>query len=129
MKNPEGCQAGLAGGLRKLPGSALGQGGADFNDFGARNAFSQVFGLPNRYFPQGRRAPGTRRLGPLRLGGTRMGITSLALAWILLAGNPAQNSDLVPINKRNFKIPILVEPSKRAQIKGQPAEVTSMALR
>lgn len=46
-----------------------------------------------------------------------MGITSLTLACVLLAGSPAQNSDLVPINKRNFKIPILVEPSKRAQIK------------
>jgi hypothetical protein len=46
-----------------------------------------------------------------------MGITSLMLASILLATGPAQTNDVVPINKRNFKIPILIEPSKRAQIK------------
>lgn len=46
-----------------------------------------------------------------------MALTSWTLACILLATGPAQNSDLVPINKRNFKIPILIEPSKRAQIK------------
>jgi hypothetical protein len=55
-----------------------------------------------------------------------MGITSLTLACFLLAAEPAQTSDAPPpgvpapvvaINKRNFKIPILIEPSKRPQIK------------
>src|SRR5262245_14224396 len=47
----------------------------------------------------------------------RMAITTLTLACILLSAGPAQTTDAVPINKRNFKIPILIEPSKRPQIK------------
>src|SRR5262249_26991717 len=46
-----------------------------------------------------------------------MVLTSLMLACALLAAGPAQSSDVVPINKRNFKIPILIDPSKRPQIK------------
>ena len=46
-----------------------------------------------------------------------MGITSLTLACLLLAAGPAQTSDVVPITKRNFKIPILIEPARRPGIK------------
>jgi len=46
-----------------------------------------------------------------------MGITSFTLACMLLAAGPAQTSDVVPITKRNFKIPILIEPSRRPGIK------------
>jgi hypothetical protein len=46
-----------------------------------------------------------------------MSLTSLTLALLVMAQSPAPAGDVVPINKRNFKIPILIEPSKRAQIK------------
>lgn len=46
-----------------------------------------------------------------------MSLTSLTLAVMMMAQSPAPAGDVVPINKRNFKIPILIEPSKRPQIK------------
>lgn len=46
-----------------------------------------------------------------------MAMMSVALTWMLLAASPTQTAELVPINKRSFKIPILVEPERRPQIK------------
>ncbi|MBL8799596.1 MAG: hypothetical protein JNM56_37280 [Planctomycetia bacterium] len=42
---------------------------------------------------------------------------TVALTWMMLAASPAQSPELVPLNKRSFKIPILVEPERRPQIK------------
>src|SRR5690349_12552404 len=46
-----------------------------------------------------------------------MALASLTLAWLLVTAAPPQAGDLVPINNHSFKIPILIEPSKRPQIK------------
>jgi hypothetical protein len=46
-----------------------------------------------------------------------MAIVSWTLGLLLLSASPAQASEVVSINKRNFKIPIVVDPTRRPELK------------